>query len=62
LLTEFTKKQHGGLRRPRLKQPNVKELVRVGIDRSIQPVALSVDANHRFVNRNLIRIDVTVGL
>ena len=61
-LAEFTKKQHSELRRSRLKQPNVKELIRVGIDRRKQPVTLAVDANHRLVNRDLIRFDVTVGL
>jgi hypothetical protein len=30
-LAEFTKDQHGELRRPRLKQPHVEELVRVGM-------------------------------
>ncbi len=61
-LAEFTKERHGELRRPRLKQPNMEELVRIEIDRRQQPVTLAVDADQRFVNRTLIRFDVTVGL
>jgi hypothetical protein len=61
-LAEFAKKQHGELRRSCLKQPDVEELICVGIDRGVQPVTLAIDANHRLVNRNLIRIDVAVGL
>jgi hypothetical protein len=38
------------------------ELVCVGIDRGVQPVTLAVDANHRLITRDLIRIDVAVGL
>ncbi len=60
-LAEFTKEQHGELRLPRLKQPNMDELVRIGTDRRQQPVALAVDTDQRFVNRTLIRITVTVG-
>jgi hypothetical protein len=61
-LAEFAKKQHSELRRSRLKQPDMEELICVGIDRSVQPVTLAVDANHRLVNRNLIRLDVAIGL
>ena len=61
-VAEFTKKQHGELRCEYLKQPYVKEFVRVGIDCSVQPVALTVDANHGFVHRNLIRISIAIGL
>jgi hypothetical protein len=61
-LAEFTKEQHGELRRPRLKQPNVEELVCVRIGRRKQPVTLAVDADQRFVYRDLIRVNVTVGL
>ena len=32
------------------------------VDRSVQSVALAVDANHGFVNRNLIRTHITVRL
>jgi hypothetical protein len=61
-LAALTKERHGELRRPRLKQPTMEELIRVGIDRRKQPVTLAVDTNHRLVNRNLIRLDVAVGL
>jgi hypothetical protein len=50
-LAEFAKKQQRELYRSRLKQPNVEELICVGIDRSVRPVTLAVDANHCFVNR-----------
>jgi hypothetical protein len=58
----FTKEQHGELRRSCLKQSHMEELVCVGIDRGVQPVALAVDADQRLVNRDLIRINVAVGL
>jgi hypothetical protein len=61
-LAEFTKEQHGELRRSRLKQPYMEELVCTGIGRGVQPVTLAVDANHGLVSRNLIRIDVAIGL
>jgi hypothetical protein len=61
-LAEFAKEQESELRRSRLKQPFVDELSCVRVDRSEQPVTLAVDGNHRLVNRDSIRIDVTVGL
>ncbi len=61
-LSEFTEKQHGELRFTGLKEPYVKELVCFGVDSSVQPVALAVEANHGFVNRNLIRTHIAVGL
>ena len=61
-LTEFTKKQHGELRRTRLKQPCVQDFVRRGIDCSVQPVTLVVDLNHGFVHCDVIRLGVVSGL
>ena len=62
LLAAFAKEQQRELGCPCLNQSNVVGLVRVGIDRCKQPVTLSIDANHRLVNRDLIRSDVAVGL
>jgi hypothetical protein len=53
--------QHSELRRSRLEQPHVAEGVRVGI-RGEQSAALSVDADHRLVDRDLSRVDVAVWL
>jgi hypothetical protein len=50
---EFTEKQQRELA-PRLKQPHVKDFVHRCIDRSVQPVALAVDLNHRLVHRDVI--------
>jgi len=61
-LAELTKRQKSELGRQRLKQPYVQKLVRVVIACCVQSVTLSVDANHRLVDRNLIRIDVALGL
>jgi hypothetical protein len=61
-LAEFAEKQHGELCSPGLKQPDSKEFVRVGIDSGVQPVALIVDSNHRFVQRDLIRGSVACRL
>jgi len=45
-------RQHDGSRR---KQPYVQEIVRFGIDGSVQPKALVVELNHGFVDGNVIR-------
>lgn len=55
---EFTKKPNGELGHPRVKQPVVKQMVRHLIDRSVQSVALFVDVNYCFVERDGIRLDV----
>jgi len=62
LLAEFAQKQHGELRRTRLKQPCVQDFVRRGIDCSVQPVTLVVDLNHGFVHCDVIRLGVVSGL
>ena len=62
LLAEFTQKQHGELRRSRLKQPDIEDFVRGGIDCRVQPVALVVDLNHRLVHRDVIRLGIAFRL
>jgi hypothetical protein len=62
LLAEFTQKQHGELRRTRLKQPCVQDFVRRGIDGCVQPVTFIVDLNHGLVDRNVIRLGIAAGL
>jgi predicted neuraminidase len=41
--------------RRRRKETDVDDLVGVGIDSAVQPVLVTVDTDHLFVNRNLIR-------
>ena len=36
----------------------MQEIVRLGVDRSIQPELLAVDSDHRLVERNVIRTRV----
>ena len=43
--------------RHRRKRTHVRDLVRLGIDRTVQPKVLSVQADHFLVNRELIRTD-----
>jgi len=55
-LTKLPRKllcQCGCIRR---KYPYMKESVPVWIDSSVQPKLLSIDSDHRFVERNVIRI------
>jgi hypothetical protein len=40
----------------------MEECVRVWIERGVQPVLLIVDANHRFVECNVIRARTAFGL
>jgi hypothetical protein len=62
LLLELTENQQRELGRSRLKQPNVQDFVRSRIDRCVQPVALTVDLNHRLVDRDVIRVRAAVRL
>jgi hypothetical protein len=41
---------------------DVEESVRVGTDRSVQPVSLIIDLDHSLVNRNAIRSLALGGL
>jgi hypothetical protein len=59
LLFEFSEKQHRSFGGSRLKQPHVEELVRLGIDGSVQPVAFVVALDHGLVDRDVIRLPVT---
>jgi len=61
-LAEFFEEDFGQSGRIRGKKTNVEEFVRAWIDSSVQPVLLIVDANHAFIQRNLIRSFTTVWL
>lgn len=61
-LTGITTKQQRELRCLRRERLNMADLVRIRLDRSVRPVPMSIDANNRLVNANLIRTDVAVGL
>jgi len=54
-VADLTKKQHGELCVSRLKQPDVREFVRLGVDGGVQPVPFIVDPNHYLVESDLIR-------
>jgi len=53
-LGTFTEKRDGQPARPGVKQPNMKEPMGVEVHGGVQPVALVVDLNHRFVHRDVI--------
>jgi hypothetical protein len=59
---EFAEKCDGKLCGAGVKQPDVKQLIRLGVDGGVQPVALAIDLNHGFVDDDVIRVDVTVRL
>ena len=61
-LAEFTQENlcQGGRRRR--KQPNVQQVVRLGVASSVQPILLVVDPNHSLVNRDVIRASTLCGL
>jgi hypothetical protein len=54
-LSQFAEEQFGEDRRSRRKQPDVKQVVRYWISRSVQLELLVIDANHHFVKQDLIR-------
>ena len=54
-LAELPKKSLRQRCRCRRKQPNVEESVRVGIDGGVQLILVTVDPDHRFVERDPIR-------
>lgn len=51
--------QRGGSSR---KQSDVQQAIPRGIDRRVQPVALVIDLNHGFVDRDVIRVFTVCGL
>ena len=61
-LPQFAEEYFGKTGRIRGKEPNVKELVRFGIDSGVQPVLLIVDSNQSFVECNVIRARTAFGL
>jgi hypothetical protein len=46
----------------RRKQTHVQQFVCFGIDRGVQPKLLTVELNHGFVDRNVIRVLAVTGL
>jgi hypothetical protein len=61
-LLEFVEKLLGENDRSGGKELDVQEFVRVGIDRGVQPKPFVVELNHRFIDRNVIRIFLICGL
>jgi hypothetical protein len=57
-VAEFAQEQHDELGCSGVKQPCMEGFVGVGIDSGVQSVALAVDLNHGFVDRDLIRSGV----
>ena len=51
---EFVEEHPGGDGGSRREQPDVKQVIRLGIDRGEQPELLIVDPNHGLVERDLI--------
>ena len=54
---QFGEKPLRCLFRRRWKQPELPDFVRFGIDSTVQPVIVTIDADHFFVDRELIRTD-----
>lgn len=61
-LSQFAEEDFGKTSRIRRKEPNMEELICLGIDSSVQPVLLTVKSNHGFVERDVIRARSAVGL
>ncbi|GGN24483.1 hypothetical protein GCM10009021_27870 [Halarchaeum nitratireducens] len=61
-LTKLPQKLLRQCRRSRRKQPNMEEFVRFGIDGGVQPELLTIDSDHRLVERDVIRTRVAGGL
>jgi hypothetical protein len=59
---EIGQKPTRRLLRRRREQPDVEKFVRMRIDSAVQPIFLTVDADHLLVNRNLIRSHRRGGL
>lgn len=60
-LGEFGENDRGNTFAPRWKEPDMEESVRLGIDGSVQPVALIVEMDHRVVERDVIRLFPSCG-
>jgi len=61
-LAEFTEENLGNTEVLRRTKFHVEEFVCLGIDSGVQPVALVVDLDHGFVDRNVIRALALSGL
>ena len=59
---EFAEKRDGKLCGAGVKQPDVKQLIRLRLNGGVQPVALVVDLNHVFIDGDVIRVDITARL
>lgn len=54
-LAEFSEKHRRDRCSSRRIQPNVDEVVSIGIDRSVQPISLIIEFDHSFIDCNVIR-------
>jgi hypothetical protein len=61
-LAEFHKENLGYRLISRRREFHVQQAVRVGIDRSVQPISLIIELDHGFVDRNVIRTGTIGGL
>jgi len=61
-LTKLPQKLLCQCRRSRRKKPHMEESVRLWIDSGVQPELLTVDSDHRLVERDVIRARITSGL
>jgi hypothetical protein len=61
-LAEFSKEHLGYRLISRRSKLHVQQAVRIGINRSVQPVAFRAELDHGFVNRNVIRVGTAEGL
>ena len=61
-LLEFAEEHLGERGRCGRKQPDVKQLIRLGTGSGVQPILLIVDANHGLVEIDMIRVLPRFGL
>ncbi len=61
-LSEFPQESFCQRGRSRRIQPHMKYIVRFWIDSTVQPIAMFVKLNHRFVKRNVIRFPINCRL
>ncbi len=62
VLAEFREEQLGQCLYSRRIEPYMEQAAGVGINRSVQPVALVAEPDHGFIHRNVIRIGTLCGL
>jgi len=61
-LPQFAKENFSESGRIRRKEPDMKEFICFGIDSGVQPIFLTIDSNHSFVERDVIRACPTFRL